>query len=87
MKNPNAQALGRGKTSPEKGQPVKRKRGRPPAGRACSLPRVSEQAKSLFAEIAEFQGCSLARAVEIAADVAMDAMEGRPVQQQYLRYP
>jgi hypothetical protein len=60
--------------------------GRPSAGRSCNLPRVSKKAKGLFAEIAEFRGCSLARAVEIAAEVAMDAMEGRPISPDYHRY-
>lgn len=68
-------------------KPSKRKRGRPPAGRSCNLPRISKKAKSLFDEIAEFRKCSLARAVEIAAEVAMDVMEGRPINPDYYRYP
>ena len=67
-------------------EPAKRKRGRPPAGRSCTLPRVSNKAKDILGEIAEFQQCSLARAVELAAEVAMDAMEGRPIQPDLLRY-
>jgi hypothetical protein len=67
-------------------EPTKRKRGRPLAHRQCNLPRVSKKAKSLFDEIAEFRECSLARAVEIAAEVAMDAMEGRPITPEHYRY-
>lgn len=66
--------------------PVKRKRGRPRAYRENNLPRVSNKAKSLFDEIAEFRECSLARAVEIAAEVAIDAMEGRPINPEHYRY-
>ncbi len=70
------------------GEPRKRApgAGRKPAGRSCNLPRVSKKAKSLFDEIAEFRACSLARAVEIAAEVAMDAMEGRPINPEHYRY-
>lgn len=67
-------------------EPAKRKRGRPRAYREHNLPRVSAKAKGLFDEIAEFHSCSLARAVEIAAEVAMDAMEGRPINPERYRY-
>ena len=67
-------------------EPAKRKRGRPRAYREHTLPRISAKAKALYDEIAEFRQCSLARAVEIAAEVAMDAMEGRPIKAEYYRY-
>ena len=70
------------------GEPRKRApgAGRKPANRPCNLPRVSRKAKGLLDEIAEFRACSLARAVEIAAEVAMDAMEGRPINPEHYRY-
>lgn len=68
-------------------EPAKRKRGRPRAFREHTLPRISAKAKGIFDEIAEFRDCSLARAVEIAAEVAMDAMEGRPINPEHCRYP
>lgn len=73
----------------KKGTPRKRAKGagRPAVGRKCPLPRISRKAKALLDEIAEFRGSSLAEAVELAAVVAMDALEGRPINPDLLRYP
>jgi hypothetical protein len=41
---------------------------------------------AIFREIAEFRRCSVAAAIELAATIAIDAIEGRPIRQDLLRY-
>ena len=61
-------------------------RGRPNAGRTKSLPRIGEQYHAILCEVVEFKKCSLAEAIEIVCEVAMDAMEDRPVREIHRRY-
>lgn len=66
--------------------------GRPAMGRTKVLPRIRPEAASLFREMQTFlpgpndRPPTLAEVIEIAARVAMDAMEGRPILKIYLRY-
>lgn len=41
---------------------------------------------AIFREIAGFRKCAVAEAIELAARIAIDAMEGRPIRQDLLRY-
>ena len=61
-------------------------RGRPNAGRTKSLPRIGEQYHAMLREIAEAKQCSLAEAVEVVCEAAIDAMEGRPIHPAHRRY-
>lgn len=78
--------MSRKATSTSKPAARKRKVGRPRGNRHNSLPKVSAAAHDLFREIAQFRRCSLAKAIEISAEAAMDAMEGRPIRPELFRY-
>lgn len=83
------------KTMTKAGAPRKRApgAGRPSAGRTYGLPRIKPAAAAILREIAQVRGqqtgkaCSMAEAIELAACLAIDAMEGRPIDPALMRYP
>lgn len=54
--------------------------------RTASPPIIHPEAMAVLREIAGFRKCTVAEAIELSARIAIDAMEGRPISPDLLRY-